>query len=140
MKRIFLILVAIMLALSLAVPGFASAPADNPQAGEGNTLPDSIVENSGYSVSPDDVLVGVEVYSLSPVGPEDATGLKAIMLELLGSYDAIVVEYEYRNQNNTYNSYLREVQPDYVWLCSAAIFLVLIYCVFRAGGALLSKT
>lgn len=140
MNKFFTVLLSVSLAFCLIVPGFASAPADALAAGEGNTLSDSFVENSGVSVAPDDVLVGVEVYSLSPIEAQDATGLKAIMLELLGSYDAIVVEYEYQNQNNNYSSYLREVQPDYVWLCSAAVFLVLIYCVFRAGGALLSKT
>lgn len=139
MKRISFIFLAVVFAVSLAVPGFASAPADGSEAGEGESTSETTVENTAVSEPSEDVLVGVEVYSLSPVAAEDTSGLKAVLLNLLGSYDAIVVEYEYQNTNG-YNSYLREVQPDYVWLCSAAIFLVLIFCVFRAGGALLSKT
>lgn len=77
----------------------------------------------------------VNVYALNPITPEDTTGLKSVLLSLIGDYDAIVVEYEYTGSNN-YSNYLREVQPDYVWLCSAAIFLVVIYSVFRLGGAL----
>lgn len=78
---------------------------------------------------------GVNVYALNPITPEGTTGLKSILLSLIGDYDAIVVEYEFTGSNN-YTNYLREVQPDYVWLCSAAIFLVIIYSVFRLGGAL----
>lgn len=77
----------------------------------------------------------VNVYALNPITPADTTGLKSVLLSLIGDYDAIVVEYEYTGSNN-YTNYLREVQPDYVWLCSAAIFLVVIYSVFRLGGAL----
>lgn len=78
---------------------------------------------------------GVNVYALNPITPEGTTGLKSILLSLIGDYDAIVVEYEYASSNG-YTNYLREVQPDYVWLCSCAIFLVVIYSVFRLGGAL----
>lgn len=78
----------------------------------------------------------VNVYSLNPITSESTTGLKSVLLSLIGEYDAIVIEYEYQNPNSTYSSYLREVQPDYVWLCSAGIFLVIIYSVFRLGGAL----
>lgn len=83
----------------------------------------------------DSVITNISVYSVSPITPDDSSGLKAILLDILGDYDSIVVEYEYQNSNGYYN-YLREIQPDYVWLCSAAIFLVIIYSVFRLGGAL----
>lgn len=81
-------------------------------------------------------LTNVQVMSLNPITPDDATGLKAVMLELIGDYDAVVVEYEYTNSNG-YNSYIREVQLDYVWLCSCGLFAIVIYCLFRLGGALL---
>lgn len=81
-------------------------------------------------------LVGVEVKSLNPVTPSDTSGLKAVLLDLIGDYDAVVVEYEYESYNGSTN-YLREVQPDYVWLCSAGLFVVVIYCLFRLGGALI---
>lgn len=87
-----------------------------------------------YLVIPD-----VEVFALrDPVTSSDASGLKAIMLELLGDYEGVVVEYSYENTNG-YTSYVREVQPDYPWLCSAAIFAIVLYCVIRMGVAVLCR-
>lgn len=101
-------------------------------------LPDMDVYYSLAPVVDDDIgdLVGVQLMSLNPVTPEDTSGLKAVLLDLIGDYDAVVVEYEYQNNQN-YSSYLREVQPDYVWLCSAGLLGLVVYCVFRLGGALL---
>lgn len=67
---------------------------------------------------------------VSPVGPEDANGFKAVMLNLIGTYEAIVNEYQYTNSNG-YTSYVREITPDYVWMISAGIFIVIMWCIFR---------
>lgn len=83
------------------------------------------------------LVTGVSIYSVSPVTPSDTNGLKSVLLGLIGNYDAIVVEYEYRNPNNSYNSYLREIQPDYVWIASFCMLALVVYCVFRLGGALI---
>ena len=64
----------------------------------------------------------ITVTSVSPVEPSDTTGLKSALLGVLGSYDPVIVEYQYSDRNG-YTSYLREVQPDYVWLCSLLLFL-----------------
>lgn len=78
-----------------------------------------------------------EAYAvIDPVTSSDANGLKAIMLDLLGDYEGVVVEYAYEN-NNGYTSYVREVQPDYPWLISAAVFCIVLYCVFRLGAKVL---
>lgn len=111
---------------------------------ESNIVSDSPVEdttseeeteiNPGLGID-ESTPTAVNVYALNPITSEDTTGLKSVLLSLIGDYDAIIVEYEYQGSNNYYN-YLREVQPDYVWLCSAGIFLVIIYSFFRLGGAL----
>lgn len=80
--------------------------------------------------------VGTQLYSLSPVTASNATGLKAALLSVLGNYDTIVTVHQYQNSNNYY-SYVTDVQPDYVWLAGAALLLLLIYCLFRLGGALI---
>lgn len=67
---------------------------------------------------------------VSPVDPEDANGFKAVMLNLIGTYDAIVNEYQYTNSNG-YTSYVREITPDYVWMISAGIFISIMWCIFR---------
>lgn len=74
--------------------------------------------------------------SVAPVTPSDTSGLKAVLLGLLGNYDPVIVEYQYQSSQG-YNNYLREVQPDYVWLCSFALLALMIFCIFRLGGALL---
>lgn len=81
--------------------------------------------------------VGTELYSLSPVTESNATGFKAALLGLLGNYDTIVTVHQYQSSSSGYNSYVTSVQPDYVWLAGAALLLLLIYCLFRLGGALI---
>lgn len=80
----------------------------------------------------------ITVTSVSPVEPSDTTGLKSALLGVLGSYDPVIVEYEYSDRNG-YKNYLRDVQPDYVWLCSCALLALVIYCLFRLGGALIRE-
>lgn len=97
----------------------------------------SVLEKND-NTNDDLILKDVTVRSLNPVTSADTSGLKSALLGVLGSYDAIVVEYQYQSSQGYY-SYLREIQPDYVWLCSCAILLVVIYCLFRLGGNALSK-
>ena len=78
----------------------------------------------------------ITVTSVSPIEPSDTTGLKSALLGVLGNYDPVIVEYQYSDRNG-YTNYLRDVQPDYVWLCSCALLALVIYCLFRLGGALL---
>lgn len=80
----------------------------------------------------------ITVTSVSPIQPSDTTGLKSALLGVLGSYDPVIVEYQYTGGNG-YTNYLREVQPDYVWLCSCALLALVIYCLFRLGGALIRE-
>lgn len=78
----------------------------------------------------------ITVTSVSPIEPSDTSGLKSALLGVLGNYDPVIVEYQYSDRNG-YTNYLREVQPDYVWLCSCALLALVIYCLFRLGGALI---
>lgn len=89
--------------------------------------------------SPDDsyYFVGSNIVtSVAPVTPSNSNGFKAVLVGLLGNYDPVVVEYQYQSSNGYY-SYLREIQPDYAWMCGAAIFLVVIFCIFRILGGVI---
>lgn len=77
--------------------------------------------------------------SLQKVSAADATGFKAILLQLLGDYETVVTDYEYRNNNNTYMSHSIAIEQDYAWIASAAIFALLIYCTFRSIGGILCR-
>lgn len=78
----------------------------------------------------------ISVTSVSPVEPSNTSGLKAALLGVLGNYDPVIIEYQY-SSGNGYTNYLREVQPDYVWICSFVLLALVIFCLFRLGGALL---
>lgn len=99
-----------------------------------DTMP--MLLSSSSEIPVDAVLTDVQLLSLNPVSSSDANGLKALVLDLIGDYDAIVVEYEYTS-NNGYQSYLREVQYDFPWLVSAGIFAIVLYCTFRMGAKIL---
>lgn len=94
------------------------------------------VESSGAPAD-DMQYVGTQLLSLSPVTPSDTSGFKAILVGLLGNYDTIVTVHQYQSDTSSYRSYVTDVQPDYVWLTGAALLLLLIYCLFRLGGALI---
>lgn len=84
-----------------------------------------------------DTITDINIFSsVAPVTPSDTSGFKAVLLGLLGNYDPVIVEYQFQSSQG-YNNYLREVQPDYVWLCSFALLALMIFCIFRLGGALL---
>lgn len=105
------------------------------------TQPDVEVDNdsSPSPVSIDDpgvTITDISLSSVAPVTPSSTSGLKAALLGILGNYDPVIVEYQYSGGNG-YTNYLREVQPDYVWLCSAALLALVIYCLFKLGGGLI---
>ena len=81
--------------------------------------------------------VGTKLLSLSPVTPSNTSGFKSVLVGLLGNYDTIVTVHRYESSSSGYSSYVTDVQPDYVWLTCAAFLLLLIYCLFRLGGALI---
>lgn len=138
MKRMLLLLV-VVLVLLVPVGAVEEESLDNyvPYTyQEVYALPDNTRIITADDVEPTDVEISAQ--ALDPVTPSNANGLKAVLLDVLGDYSAIVVEYRYTNTNGTY-SYTREIQPDYVWMASAGMFALLIWCTFKLGGAFLSK-
>lgn len=70
------------------------------------------------------VLKSVEV-TKQRVSAEDATGLKASVLSLIGDYETVVTDYTY--QNGSYVSHTIDVQPDLAWCTSALLFLAVLW-------------
>lgn len=98
-------------------------------------LPESF--GSPDVVSEDVVLTGISRVSVPPVTPSSTTGLKAALLAVLGNYDPVVVVYQYNTSSSGYSSYATDIQPDYVWIASAVLLCLVIWCLFKLGGALL---
>lgn len=146
MKKFVYVLFSLVLCLSLVAPAMAAEAGDGETSTETESgtqvlVPDVNVYNEIIVEDNSEELgeyVGTSVYSLNPVGPSDTNGLKAVMLSLIGDWDSIVVEHSYENTNG-YTSYVREIQLDYPWLCSCAIFLVVLFCILRGGFAVLCK-
>ena len=100
-----------------------------------SALPESFA--SPVVVSEDVVLTGVSRVSIPPVTPSSTTGLKAALLSVLGNYDPVVVVYQYNTSSSGYSSYATDIQPDYVWIASAVLICLVIWCLFKLGGALI---
>lgn len=98
-------------------------------------LPESV--GSPDVVNDDVVLTGVSRVSISPVTPSSTSGLKAALLTVLGNYDPVVVVYQYNTSSSGYSSYATDIQPDYAWIASAALLCLVIWSLFKLGGALL---
>lgn len=135
MKRILFIAFAICLSLSLCSFAFASA-------GEGETsvvVPDVNVFNEIIVPETDDDIVSSSTsYFVSPVTAADTTGLKSVLLEFLGDWEPVVVETSYTTTSGNVGID-RQIQPDYPWLCSAVLLVVLMFCLFRLGGSVLCR-
>lgn len=71
------------------------------------------------------------------VSANDSNGFQRVILGLLGDYNSIVKDYTYittgYNGTQTTN-HVVEITPDYSWICSACIFAICIYSVFRIIG------
>lgn len=125
-----------------SVPEFPDSGDDSEVSPGGNTvyvLTNPFEEgetNVGAAPSYPVLTDAVVATGLAPVTPADTTGLKAVLLSFIGDYDPPVVQYEYTTSNN-YKSYVHEIQPDYVWICSFALIALFIYCLFKLGGVLL---
>ena len=94
----------------------SSVPSDSEVSDGGNTFyvlaPPASSDGVNYG-DLTDIPVGASIdnitfSSVSPIQPSDTTGLKSALLGVLGSYDPVVVEYQYRNpgSDRSYSSRL----------------------------------
>lgn len=72
------------------------------------------------------------------VSASETSGLHSVVLGVIGDYNPIVKDYTYQNYNGT-TQHSIEISPDWSWIASAFIFVVIIFCVFRFLGGLFSK-
>lgn len=134
--RIFIVCV---LVISLfALPVFAD---DSDSVGESTDVP---VESDGESepqiiiqqVTLEDVGVSeTPSATVLRVSPSDTSGLHAVVLTLIGDYNPIVTDHVY-STSGSYTSHHVEVTPDWSWLASAFIFVVVLYSFFRIIGSI----
>lgn len=95
-----------------------------------------VFADSGDRVLYDEVeTVSTDVLRISA---SDTSGFHAVILGLLGDYNPIAVttSYQYPSGQTYQTRYQVDVEPDWSWICTAAIFIVVIFCLFRLIGGL----
>lgn len=94
----------------------------------------AFASDSGDDPVPVPTEVNTEVLRISA---SDTSGFHAVILGLLGDYNPIVKDYTYQSAQGYY-SHSIDIQPDWSWICSAAIFAIIIFCLFRLIGGIFS--
>lgn len=94
---------------------------------------DFFAEETDYSVE----VLSVQTVPNAPI--TSSSGLKGILIQLFGPYDPVVTQFRYQSNTSTNYTYVNDISPDYPWLCSAAIFAIVLYCIFKLGGTLFCK-
>lgn len=98
--------------------------------------------DSGSADDPDTVyilepeLVSAETKS-QRITAADATGLKAVMLSLIGDYETTVTDYTYQSGSSGYYTHSINIERDWSWICSCGVFAIVLYCTFKAIGGFL---
>lgn len=88
----------------------------------------------------DDYTISVLAVQSTPNTPvESSSGLKGILLQLFGPYSPTITQLRYQSNTSTNYTYVNDISPDYPWIWSAVIFSIVLFCVFRLGGALLCR-
>lgn len=96
-----------------------------------------LIDSSLETIDRQEALLVDTQQTVLRVSASDTSGLQRIILTLLGDYEPIVTDHTY-SQGSGYTYHEIAIQPDYSWIATAAIFLVVIYCFFRLIGSIFS--
>ena len=132
MKRIKIFIITAILVF-IPVMCYATSPAIETYV----DVPDKITVSIDRET--DDLeLVSIEE-TRTVISADDATGLKAIMLDLIGDYETVITDYTYQSGSSGYYSHSISIERDYAWIWSCVVFIVVVYCTFRGIGGLIKK-
>lgn len=98
----------------------------------------SYADELKVTYSPDEIRVGSETSTLQVlrVSPSDTSGLHSLFLTLIGDYNPVVKDYTYQSTQG-YTSHSIEITPDWSWIMTAALFIIVVYCFLRIVGGLI---
>lgn len=133
MKKFLLVVLVVCLGCFLLCPAFAADAATGDEAT--TDIPSVIVNNE--IEWPVNVLTycGSSQQSLSA---SSYSGLKGVLLEFLGEWESITVQHSYVDSSGNTVTQV-EVVPDYPWIAAAVLLCLMVFCLFRIGGALICK-
>lgn len=127
MKRFLCAVFVLLICCSIVCPAFASdgsSAASEPVVNVYNAVEFPV--NSYTYLGSDQQLLSV------------AGGLKGVLLDFLGEWQSIVVEHSFVDEQGVSVTQV-DVIPDYPWIASAVLLCLMVYCLFRVGGALICK-
>lgn len=138
MRKLFIAILSLIL---VTVPIFAQ-PDYHVASAAALDYPSDILEllsyrNSAPSSFPEGELIA-ETKTVQRVSASDATGFKAVLLGLLGDYETVITDYTYQSSNG-YTTHSIQIERDWSWICSAAVLGLVLFCVFRIIGSMLSR-
>lgn len=142
-RKCFVVFMSFILVLSFCCFAFADDEDDIRYSTAGafefnfrNLLPsfDSVSGNNNTATGE---LVGVEKTMLR-VSPSQANGLKKVMLTLIGDYEMVTTDYTYQTSSNYYQ-HVVTTERDWAWICTCLLFVVVVYCTFKAVGGILCR-
>lgn len=132
MKRFLLVFVLCFCLCLCCVPAFAA----DSEAGETDTVAPVVNVYNEFSA---EIPVNSLTYTGSRLLPLSASGgLKGVLVSFLGEWESIVVQHSYVDaEGNTVTDV--DTLPDYPWIASAVLLCLMVFCLFRVGGALICK-
>lgn len=92
--------------------------------------------NLGYST--DQMGETSDEVTVLRISANQTSGLHRIILTLIGDYNPIVTDHTYQNYNG-YTQHAIDVTPDWSWISTCFLFVVVIFCTFRFIGGLFSR-
>lgn len=163
LSRLLAYTLVLLLLSCVSLSAFASyteSPESSLEASDGPSQPSEtspvpfvdddreVASPSGY-MSPDDffAVYSEDDYTIMPMAVQSSantpvsssSGLKGVLFGLFGPYDPPITQLRYQSNTSTNYTYVNDIQPDYPWLCSAGIFAIVLFCLFKMGGALLCR-
>lgn len=95
-------------------------------------------DNVSENISPEPVITQTTNTEVLRVSASDTSGFHSVILGLIGDYNPIAVttSYQYPSGNTYQTRQQVDVEPDWSWIMSCALFIVIIYCLFRFLGSL----
>lgn len=90
--------------------------------------------------TPDEVRIenGETTLQVLRISSNDTSGLHSIILTLIGDYNPIVKDYTYTSTQG-YTSHSIEIQPDWSWIMTCALFIIVVWSTFRFVGGIFTK-
>lgn len=100
-------------------------------------------DDSSVRVDPvqDPVLIQSVDTEVLRISANNTSGLHSVILSLIGDYNPIAVTtaYQYPSGTGYTTRYQVDVEPDWSWILTCSLFIVVVFCTFKFIGGIFTK-